>query len=203
MRQRAACIEENALANISLARYPASMATILILPEAVDQHSDNYRRWEELGANGDLKLYENHRIETDRHGHVVMSPYACSRHGQYQSRLAILLDRFLPGGVPLTECPVSTSDGVKLVDAGWMTRVRFEPMREFVCFERAPEICIEVLSASNTRREIDERRTLFFEIGCVEFWTVGLSGELRFSNVDQADIPRSLLCPAFPIRIVI
>ena len=145
------------------------MSLYLKLPEAVDQHTFNQRRWDELLQSGEMELYETQRIETDRHGHLVMSPWAAAKHGTYQGQVGARLQNLLPGGIFIAECPVSTSDGVKLVDAAWMSRQCYEPMREFFVFEKALEICVEVLSPSNTKAEMDERRALFSEIGCVEF----------------------------------
>jgi hypothetical protein len=105
------------------------------------------------------------------------------------------------GGRTHVECPVSTSDGVKLVDVGWMSRERYEPMREFKVFEKAPEICIEILSPSNTRAEMEEKRDLYFEIGCLEFWTVGATGKLRFFGAGGVELANSLICPEFPGQI--
>ena len=149
-----------------------------------------------------MKNYAPNRVETDRFGHLVMSPWASARHGIYQSEVISLFGKLLPGGRTITECPVSTSDGVKLVDAAWMSRERFEPMREFSVFEKAPEICVEVISPSNTRAEMDEKRALYFEIGCLEFWTVDASGKVHFYILD-GEREASHLCPAFPIRLEI
>lgn len=178
--------------------YDSVMALYLKLPKAETQHTFNHQRWEELLASGEMALYETQRVETDRYGHLVLSPWAVARHGIYQSEVISLFGKLLADGRSITECPVSTSDGVKLVDAAWMSRERFAPMREFNVFDRAPEICVEVLSPSNTRPEIEERRELFLEIGCEEFWTVGATGKVRFFTRDGNESDRSELCPAFP-----
>ncbi len=177
------------------------MALYLKLPKAENQHAVNHQRWKELLASGEMALYETQRVETDRHGHLVLSPWAVARHGIYQSRVIFHLQTLLHRGIAMTECPLSTSDGVKLIDAAWMSRERYTPMREFNVFEMAPEICVEVLSPPNTRAEMEERRDLFFEIGCVEFWTVAATGKVRFFAPDGNELERSDLCPAFPGQI--
>jgi Uma2 family endonuclease len=181
--------------------YGSVMALYLKLPEVTDQHAFNQRRWDELLESGEMGLYETQRVETDRYGHLVLSPWAIARHGIYQSEAVGLLARLQAGGRTITECPVSTSDGVKLVDAAWMSRERFELMREFKVFEMAPEICIEVLSPSNTRAEMEEKRDLYFEIGCLEFWTVGATGKARFFDPQNGEVPASVLCPDFPVQL--
>lgn len=181
--------------------YGSVMALYLKLPEAIDQHSLNHRRWDELLESGEMGLYETQRVETDRYGHLVLSPWAIARHGIYQSEAVGLLTKLMGVGRTITECPVSTSDGVKLVDAAWMSRERYEPMREFKVFEMAPEICIGVLSPSNTRAEMEEKRDLYFEIGCLEFWTVSATGKMRFFDSQNGEVPASVLCPEFPVEL--
>lgn len=177
------------------------MPLYLKLPEVSDQHTFNHRRWDEILESGEAALYENQRVETDRYGHLVLSPWAAAKHGIYQGRALWLLQTMLPNGIGITECPVSTSDGVKLVDVAWMSRERYEPMREFKVFEKAPEICIEILSPSNTRAEMEEKRDLYFEIGCLEFWTVGATGKVRFFGAGGVELDGSELCPGFPGQI--
>jgi Uma2 family endonuclease len=60
--------------------------------------------------------------------------------------------------------------------------------------ERAPKICVEIISPSNTAAEIEEKRALYFEAGAQEGWTCGLDGELRFQ---VAPVDASRLCPAY------
>jgi Uma2 family endonuclease len=151
--------------------------------------------------SGESSLDGNQRVETDRHGHLVLSPWAAAKHGAYQSEVVALFARLIERGRSLVECPVSTSDGVKLVDAAWMSRERYEPMREFKVYETAPEICVEILSPSNTRAEIEERRELCFEIGCLEFWTVGATGKVRFFPPGGVEHAASALCPGFPGKV--
>ena len=177
------------------------MSLYLKLPEVSDQHAFNHRRWDEILDSGEADPYANQRVETDRYGHLVLSPWAAAKHGTYQSEVVTLFSRLQTGGRTHVECPVSTSDGVKLVDVGWMSRERYEPMREFKVFEKAPEICVEVLSPSNTRAEMEEKRDLYFEIGCLEFWTVGATGKVRFFGGGGVELAASALCSGFPDQI--
>jgi Uma2 family endonuclease len=66
----------------------------------------------------------------------------------------------------------------------------------------APEICIEARSLSNTLEELDEKRRLYAAKGCVEFWTCAENGAMRFQRAsDGVVLEKSVLCPAFPLRI--
>src|ERR1043165_6446926 len=83
-----------------------------------DQTALNLRRWAELLADRELARIDN-RIETDRHGHIIMSPPPAPRHGHYQAQITHLLLTLLPHGRTLTKCPISTADGVKAADVAW------------------------------------------------------------------------------------
>ena len=113
-----------------------------------------------------------------------------------------LLQAHLPTGKVITECPISTSAGVKVADVSWISRERRQAQKGQKLFILAPEICVEVLSPSNTRAEIDEKRRLYFEAGAEEVWICGLDGTMRFFlRPSPDDLAVSALCPGFPERI--
>ena len=66
---------------------------------------------------------------------------------------------------------------------------------------RAPEICIEVLSPSNSAAEIAEKRALYFDAGAAEVWICNRDGSFAFFSGPDHQIPRSVICPLFPERI--
>src|SRR5256885_13055057 len=95
------------------------MATLTIeLPPQREQTKFNLRRWAELLEDREVAKIEG-RVETDRHGNIIMSPPPASSHGRFQSRISYHLTRLLPDGSVLTECPISTADGVKAADVAW------------------------------------------------------------------------------------
>src|SRR6266436_6579498 len=132
------------------------MATLTLeLPPHKTQRAFNLRRWAELLADRELAKVEG-RIETDRYGHIIMSPPPAPSHGTFQSEIAYLLRSLLPAGRVLTECPISTADGVKAADVAWASPECMRELGSRSCFPHAPEICVEVLSPSNTVAEIRE-----------------------------------------------
>ena len=178
------------------------MATLTIeLPEQQAQTEFNLRRWEELLSDPFLAKVEG-RIETDRYGHIIMMPPPAPNHGSYQSEIAYLLRTLLRNGRVLTECPISTSDGVKAADVAWASPKCMRKLGNRVCFPEAPEICVEVLSPGNTPAEMEEKRILYFNAGAKEIWVCSRSGEMSFYS-PSADQPRrsSALCPDFPRRV--
>src|SRR5438270_13423998 len=117
------------------------MATLTLeLPPQKTQTAFNLRRWAELLADHELARIEG-RIETDRHGHIIMSPPPAPNHGSFQSLIAHLLWDLLPSGRVLTECPISSADGVKAADVAWASPERMADLGQQVCFPRASELC--------------------------------------------------------------
>lgn len=168
------------------------------LPARESQLELNRRRWSEVITDQDLSELP-FRIETNEYGQLLMTPPASGEHSSRQGRITVLLDRLL-GGHCLPECPVSTIAGVKAVDVGWYTPDRFLKVKHHVAFELAPEICVEVLSPSNTEAEIRAKRTLYFEAGADEVWICGTDGGMTYyhSSAPHSPCNSSQLCPSFP-----
>ena len=60
------------------------MATLTIkLPSQPAQTDFNLRRWNELVGDPELAKIEG-RVETDRYGHVIVSPPPIANHGRRQ-----------------------------------------------------------------------------------------------------------------------
>jgi Uma2 family endonuclease len=172
------------------------------LPDLASQTTFNLARWTEILADPELARLP-YRIETDQHGHLLMSPPPAPLHGQRQADVAHLLRQLFPDGRTLTECPVSTAGGVKAVDVAWLAPRRPEHgrIRELILFEGAPEICIEVLSPSNSQAETNEKRALYFDAGAAEVWICALDGSFSFFSSPGQRLPASSICPGFPARI--
>src|SRR5438552_9628989 len=173
------------------------------LPQHQKQTAFNLRRWSELLADRELARFEG-RIETDRHGHIIMSPPPAPSHGSFQSESAYLLRTLLPEGRVLTECPISTADGVKASDVAWASTQRMRQLGNRKCFVLPPEICVEVLSPGNTEAEIQEKTALYFDAGAQEVWICAMSGAIKFIEHDAVrPLKASRICPAFPKKVVL
>jgi Uma2 family endonuclease len=178
------------------------MSTLTIeLPSQRTQTAFNLKRWAELLTDSELAKIEG-RIETDRYGHIIMSPPAAASHGGFQSAISAILWRLMPTGEVFTECPISTADGVRSADIAWASPECVSGLGDLVCFPRAPEICIEVISPSNTRRELKEKVALYFDAGAKEVWFCDKDGTMEY-YVESATLKSmtSRLCPEFPARV--
>lgn len=164
------------------------MSTLTIeLPPQRTQTEFNLRRWAELLADPELRKIEG-RVETDR--------------GSYQFQIGAILDRLMRGGRVVTECPVSTADGVRAADVAWASANRVRELGESIVFSRAPEICVEVLSPDNTAAEMREKAALYFDAGAQEVWLCGLTGNMTFHlEAESVPVRASRLCPEFPDQI--
>ncbi len=100
----------------------------------------------------------------------------------------------------MPELAVQTVDGVKVVDVGWVSDQRLGIVEDEVAASIAPEICIEVKSASNTVEEMLEKRDLYFGAKAEEVWLCDKAGRMSFYN-RQGKLNQSLLVPDFPRQI--
>jgi Uma2 family endonuclease len=158
---------------------------------------DAIARWQELVDDPELAKLP-YRVETDRFGRTIMSPPPGFPHVSQVGKIIKLLNELLPDGRTFADTPVLTPDGIKVPDATWVSAAyawELETKKPLV-LERAPEICIEVLSPSNSRPEMDEKRALYFAAGAHEVWLCGRDGKMEFYTPDLSAASR--LCPAFP-----
>lgn len=130
-----------------------------------------------------------------------MAPITGSRSIQ-MAELAMRLRDTLPAGRCIFSAPVQTTDGVKVADVGWFTMERLKPIRRETVYPIAPEICVEVLSRSNSREEMIDKMKLYFAAGASEVWLCGEEGEMEFfTSAIPQPVARSLLCPEFPVKL--
>ena len=161
-----------------------------------DQASINRRVWSRLVADPRYGQIPD-RVETDREGRAITSPPPSHRHSRRQFRIGSLLEALMPAGFVLTECAVSTAEGVKAADVAWYNASRAEEADAAELPDRAPDVCVEVVSPSNATGEIQAKAALYFAAGAEEVWICRLDGRLSFLRPD-GPIDRSRLCPNFP-----
>lgn len=109
------------------------------------------------------------KIELDVWGRMLMSP-ASNYHGVLQARLVTGLTKL--GGQALVEASVVTSAGVLVADVAWASADFMRTHGSETPFTRAPELCIEVASPSNSRKELREKTEAYLACGAAEVWIV-------------------------------
>jgi Uma2 family endonuclease len=111
------------------------------------------------------------KVELDAWGRVLMTPPPSAYHGLAQSRLDYKL-RSVLGGEVITEAPIVTAAGLFLADLAWLSRAYVATHGIKTPLAPAPEICIEVVSPSNSVKELSEKRDAYLAVGAEEVWIV-------------------------------
>ena len=109
------------------------------------------------------------KIELDLWGRVLMTP-ASTYHSRIQGRvcqkLAVL------GGETLVEPGLATAMGLFVPDIAWASPQFMNAHGGETPLTRAPELCIEVVSPSNSVKELEDKRTAYLSAGAQEVWII-------------------------------
>ncbi|HAO21114.1 MAG: hypothetical protein BWK80_53475 [Desulfobacteraceae bacterium IS3] len=142
------------------------------------------------------------KIELNCWGQIVMSP-AKNIHSAMQWAIQqTLYDLMGKSGRILPECSVRTQDNVKVADVVWISEQRFQQVRHEIAYSLAPEICIEVLSSGNTKKEMRKKVRLYLNAGAKEVWICTEDGKMSFYNHD-GKLKRSSFVSDFPSQVKI
>jgi Uma2 family endonuclease len=148
-------------------------------------------QWAEVINNPFLKDLP-FKIELNKWGQILMSP-ASNRHGILQSEVIYLLRSRLPKGTVIAECSIQTADGVKVAEVAWASETFMERNGETTPYGEAPEICIEIVSPSNSKEEMAQKVSLYLEKGAQEVWICAEDGNVEHHKRDGiADTSDSL-----------
>ncbi len=154
--------------------------------------------WDDVLADPTLQDLP-YKIELNEYGQIVMTP-ASNSHALRAGDLGFVLRSELPTGRVLVECSVDTPLGVKVADVAWMSADRLEQVGTVTPFAQAPEICVEVMSPSNTRAEMREKIALYFGAGAREVWVCERDGAMRYFS-GKGEHESSPMVPDAPERL--
>ncbi len=156
--------------------------------------------WQKLCEN---PIFKNipFKIETNKWGKIEMSP-ASNEHGLYQALIIKWLSELTDQGQAISECSIQTAEGVKVADVAWGSYKFFRKNKRANPYLESPEIVIEILSPSNTRQEMIEKKELYFARGAQEFWLCGKLGVIEFYN-NHKKLGQSDIIAQFPKKIEI
>ena len=132
------------------------------------------------------------KVELDLWGRVLMSP-ASTYHGRIQGRISQKLASL--GGETLIEVGIATHFGLFVPDIAWASTNFLRAYGGDTPLTRAPEICIEVVSPSNSVKEMEEKRAAYLAAGAQEVWIVYPQSKRCEVYGPQGRLPRS----AYPI----
>lgn len=178
------------------------MAALLDIPRIKNTKAFHLKRWAEVYDDPELHRYPG-RVETNCFGHAVLFPVMEITHSMHQSAVGFELMKRMSQGRVLMVCPVLTSDGIKAVDAAWITGDRVKVGLKDEVLTIAPEVCVEAISPRNAQQEMEARRDLYFEAGAEEVWFCDKQGGMHFflKADPSAEVKTSVLCPSMPKRI--
>jgi Uma2 family endonuclease len=111
------------------------------------------------------------KLELDLWGRMVMTRPG-TYHGLVQARVCQRLATL--GGETYVELAVVTAFGLFVADVAWGTRQFTASRGKESPFMRAPEICLEVVSQSNSSKEMAEKRAGYLGAGAMEVWLLFL-----------------------------
>ncbi|MBI5471810.1 MAG: Uma2 family endonuclease, partial [Ignavibacteriae bacterium] len=98
----------------------------------------------------------------------------------------------------INECSISTSDGVKVADVAWASNEFIDEFGFKTPYDKSPEICVEIVSPSNSKEEILQKIDLYLAKGALEVWIVTEEGETKIFN-NRGEIKRSDLVKKFKL----
>lgn len=135
-------------------------------------------RWTEVINDPALRNLP-YKLELNAWGKIEMSP-ASNRHGRLQALIAAELLRQLPHGAVINEASILTDIGVRVPDVVWCSPEFFHLHREVTPYPNAPEICVEIVSPSNSVAELREKTRAYLAAGAKEVWQVSEEGAVHY-----------------------
>ncbi|MEM1296249.1 MAG: Uma2 family endonuclease [Verrucomicrobiota bacterium] len=154
--------------------------------------------WQEVCDDPSLQDLP-YKVELNRHGQIVMSP-ASNEHGRLQTRMAARLLQIMDGGEVITECSINTEDGTKVADVSWGSTEFFTTHGLVTPLPVAPQLCVEIVSPSNSKEELEGKVALYLEAGAEEVWICNNQGSIEFRS-GTGELKSSLVAPEFPAEV--
>ena len=109
------------------------------------------------------------KVELDAWGRIIVSP-ASNLHALLQGRLIARLA--VGGGEVLAEASVATAAGVLVADVAWMSPESADALGTQTPFPRAPDLCVEIASPSNSKAALEGKVAAYLKSGAREVWVV-------------------------------
>lgn len=119
-----------------------------------------------------------YKVELNEKGTIEVSP-PTTRHAMLQAFLAGELRNQRPEGTTLGECGVETEIGVRMPDVMWASPEFMRRNGMVSPLPQAPDLCVEVLSPSNTRPEMKAKTAAYLAAGAREVWIVPETGPIE------------------------
>ncbi len=152
------------------------MGAVIQLRREPLSEQEHQQVWQALCEDASLQAIP-YKIETDAWGQLHMNPTQ-TKHSRMVRRIARLLEDKL-GSEALTELAILTADGVKVPDVAWCSEAFLAQYWSDTVLLKAPEICVEVVSPSNSEAALRQKTGLYLKGGAVEVWLVSEDGAVE------------------------
>ncbi len=128
------------------------------------------------------------KIELNKWGKILMSPVN-NNHGNLQYKIGHRIhSSSKQSGEIIIECSITTPEGVKVADVAWASDEFIAKHGFDTPYSVAPEICVEIVSPSNSTEEMQEKIRLYLNQGAREVWICDQDGSIEyFSKMGQMD----------------
>jgi len=138
--------------------------------------------------------------ETNGQGQIIMNPPSGLIHAKRADRLITRMKALLPGWSLWPEVGLHTADGVKAPDLAAASPEFVENVDARGFLTAAPEICVEIMSPSNSDEEMRHKTLLYLAAGAREVWICDREGRLCF-HTGAGETGASGLAPNMPSLI--
>jgi Uma2 family endonuclease len=139
------------------------------------------RRWAELGEDADTPDY----YELNEFGELIMTPRPTNDHQRVVQAVANAIAHQL-GPESVAEVSLMTDRGIRVPDVVWMPPAKWQQVKGKTPLPFAPDLCVEILSAGNTREEIAMKAGAYLRGGAREVVVVGLQGQIEYLGPEGA-----------------
>jgi ABC-type polysaccharide/polyol phosphate transport system ATPase subunit len=135
----------------------------------------------QLAAQGTAEEVTRHYLNSlHLAGHETLPPGLTDSYvGIYGGKIAKRLLREFPEGHLAFDIPVETSDGIVVVDVGWVSPARMKTLRTRPSWSGAPDIAVSIVSKKRSEAEAARTISLLMRAGAVEPWVVTPAGRIK------------------------
>jgi ABC-type polysaccharide/polyol phosphate transport system ATPase subunit len=98
--------------------------------------------------------------------------------GLYAGAIAKRLLKEFPDGHIAFNIPVETTEGIVVIDVGWVSAGRMKTLRTEPTWSGAPDIAVSIVSKDRSETIADRNISLLMRAGCIEPWVVTPTGTI-------------------------
>jgi Uma2 family endonuclease len=173
------------------------MILMQVITELIEEPLESEQLAEKFRGMCNDRRFENlqGKLELDSWGRILLTP-ADNYHGAIQGQVGHCLAA-LPGGQAMIHASIVTSCGLFVADVAWASD-DFRRVHNYdTPYVTAPEICVEVVSRFDSRKQLQENIAAYLSTGAIEVWIVYPSSE----RVEFFGAGGQLSASAFPVDL--